>query len=252
VSAHCRISLRPCASAALLAAVTVVTIAASVSPASAQGFFEALFGRRSHSGSASAYADPFQWNPFATRNPETPPAETGAGGFCVRLCDGRFFPIPRNLGVAPAQTCSSFCPATATKIYHGGSIEHAVAADGKRYAELATAFLFREKLVSGCTCNGRDAFGLVNQPVQDDATLRPGDIVATNNGLMAYTGNHAKGQAANFTPIASYSGVSAELRRKLTETKIEPAAATAPPPVKPADTTASIRNGKNKRAQVAR
>jgi Protein of unknown function (DUF2865) len=96
------------------------------------------------------------------------------------LCDGRYFPIQRHNGVNLVQTCSSFCPASATKIYSGNSINHAVAPDGKRYSELATAFAYREKIIPGCTCNGRDAFGLVTTPVADDPTLRPGDIVATN------------------------------------------------------------------------
>jgi hypothetical protein len=254
VFASCQKSSGLGARVALLAGVTVVAMAATTGSASAQGFFDSLFGRRSVGPSTSAYADPFQWNPFAPRAPEAPHAEmAGTGAFCVRVCDGRFFPIPRNMGVSPAQTCSSFCPATATRVYNGGSIDHAVAADGKRYAELSTAFVFREKIVQGCTCNGKDAFGLVNTPVEEDATLRPGDIVATNNGLMAYNGGGGRKPGASFTPIASYSGLSAELRRKLTETKIEPATATppAPAPVAPPDTTASTR-GKSKRAQVAR
>jgi hypothetical protein len=247
------------AKAALLAAITLSALAGTVSPASAQGIFDSLFGRRfGPSPSASAYADPFQFfNPFAPRGPEAPGAEmAGTGAFCVRLCDGRYFPITRNMGVTPAQTCSSFCPASQTKIYNGGSIDHAVAADGRRYSELGTAFVYREKIVAGCTCNGKDAFGLVNPPVVDDPTLRPGDIVATNSGLMVYNGHIGRKQTASFTPIASYSGLSSELRRKLTETKIKPAeAAPKPPPPAAAtqgDTPATTRGTKNKRVQVAR
>jgi len=55
---------------------------------------------------------------------------------CVRLCDGRYFPVKRHSGVGSAKSCSSFCPASATKIYNGNSINHAVALDGKRYSEL--------------------------------------------------------------------------------------------------------------------
>ncbi len=82
----------------------------------------------------------------------------------------------------PAQICSAFCPASQTKIYSGGSIDQAVGPDGRPYRELATAFVYREKIVAGCTCNGKDAFGLVNTPVDEDPTLRAGDIVATNIG----------------------------------------------------------------------
>src|SRR5262245_53140990 len=60
------------AKAALFAAVTVLGVAGTVSSASAQGFFDSLFGRRSVGPSTSAYADPSHWNPFAPRAPEAP------------------------------------------------------------------------------------------------------------------------------------------------------------------------------------
>jgi Protein of unknown function (DUF2865) len=228
----------------VVAAVALAALMIQVKTASAQNFFEALFGRLL--GSApSAYADPSQQlNPFGRSS------DTGGGlAYCVRLCDGRFFPIQRHGGVTPAQACNSFCPASATKIYHGSSIEHAVASDGKRYGELATAFVYRDKIVPDCTCNGKTAFGLVNTPVAEDSTLHPGDIIATNSGLMAYNGGP---RAQALTPIASYPALSAELRRQLTETKIEPAAEPTPPqsPVRQAEPAA--RTGKNKRVQLER
>jgi hypothetical protein len=230
-----------------LAVLVVTTLLLPVGPASAQGFFESLFGRR-WSG-PTAFADPFG-SPFGAQSQE-PRTESGGSAYCVRLCDGRFFPIHRHGGATPAQACSAFCPASQTRIYHGGTIDHAVGQDGKRYAELSTAFVYREKIVTGCTCNGKDAFGLVNTAVENDPTLRHGDIVATNSGLMAYNGRQ---QTATFTPISSYSGLSADLRRKLTETKITPALerASAPPLVKENETTGSIRAGKNKRVQSER
>jgi len=182
-------------------------------------------------------------------SPEATHSEDGLAS-CVRLCDGRYFPIQRHSGANLAQTCSSFCPASATKIYSGSGITHAVAPDGKRYSELATAFAYRKKIIPGCTCNGRDAFGLVNISVADDPTLRPGDIVATNAGLMAYNGGP---NGSTFTPIGTYAGLSADLRRQLTETKIEPAAEepAPPPPVRQAEATPA-RSTKNKRAQADR
>jgi hypothetical protein len=221
----------------------VAALLGCASPASAEGLFEALFGRWT---GPTAYADPQpQFNPFAARE------STGSVAYCVRLCDGRYFPIQRHGGISPAQACSSFCPASATKIYTGGSsIDHAVSTDGKRYTELNTAFVYREKIVSGCSCNGKDAFGLVNTPVAEDTTLRPGDIVATNSGLMAYNGSNDP-RAPNFTPISSYAGLAADMRQRLTETKIAPATETpAPPPRKQAESTA--RNTRGQRAQADR
>ena len=228
----------------LMTEITVTMLLTSVATASAQNIFEALFGRLWNSP-VTSYADPNA----PLRSQEETRSEGGLA-YCVRLCDGRYFPIQSHSGVSSTQTCSSFCPASETKIYNGNSIEHAVAPDGKRYSELATAFTYRKKIIPGCTCNGRDAFGLVNPAVADDPTLRPGDIVATNAGLMAYNGGP---NGSTFTPISTHAGLSADLRRQLAETKIEPAAEEPAqlPPVRQAEAT-SARGTKNKRAQVDR
>jgi hypothetical protein len=243
------------------AASAALALIAASSPAAAQshgGIFETLFGRPWSNG-PSAYADPsssspFKW--FGSRPAETPPADVGGPiAYCVRLCDGRFYPIQHLSAVSPVQACSASCPASQTRIYNGEAIDNAVAVDGKHYADLSTAFTYRGKIVPGCTCNGRDAFGLANTPIEDDPTLRPGDIVATNDGLMAYNGGApgTKAQAGNFTPISSYSGLSAELRRRLTETKVAPTSPAVPAEVKqraavPADSSAH----RNKRVQLDR
>ena len=99
----------------------------------------------------------------------------------------------------------------------------------------------------GCTCNGKDAFGLVNTKIADDATLHPGDIVATNSGLMAYS---AGGKQPNFTPIQAYTALPPELRRTLVETKVTPATEKPVAPVKQVE--ANPRAGKNKRVQADR
>lgn len=151
-----------------------------------------------------------------------------AVSFCVRLCDGRFFPIQRASGVNAAQACGSFCPAARTKVFSGSAIATASASDGARYKDLPTAFAYRERTVADCTCNGRDAYGLVTTEANADPTLRPGDIVATERGFVAYNGARGRG-SAEFTPINSHSGLPAELRKKLVGTKIEPRQATPQP-----------------------
>jgi len=245
----------------LVSALGALALVATSAPASAQsrgGIFETLFGRP-FGAASNAYADPSPFNFFGLRPTEaTPPAGVGSGvAYCVRLCDGRFFPIQRMSTVTPVQACSAACPASQTRIYEGSAIDNAVGADGKRYADLSTAFVYREKIVAGCTCNGKDAFGLVNTPIAEDPTLRPGDIVATNNGLMAYNGAApGRPQAANFTPISSYSGLSADLRRRLTATKIAPATgnstANAAPVTQGAAAPAEAPARRNKRVQLDR
>lgn len=124
--------------------------------------------------------------------------------------------------MSAAESCNSFCPATPTKIFAGGNIDSAMASDGTRYADLDTAFAFREKLSAGCTCNGKTPGGLASMDVNKDPTLRPGDIVATKTGLVAFTGGN--NNVANFTPIDSYRGLSQSSRDKLSDVKIMPAA----------------------------
>ena len=122
----------------LVIGITVTTLLTSVATASAQNIFEALFGRLWNSP-ATSYADPNA----PSHSPEATRSEDGVA-YCVRLCDGRYFPIQRHSGASSAQTCSSLCPASATKIYNGNGIDHAVAPDGKRYSELSTAFAYRK------------------------------------------------------------------------------------------------------------
>src|ERR1044072_1242879 len=46
-----------------------------------------------------------------------PPEQSYGGGgpaYCVRLCDGRYFPLQPHPSASPAQLCSAFCPASQT------------------------------------------------------------------------------------------------------------------------------------------
>ena len=193
---------------------------APAQPASAQGLFEALFGgfhrRAPAPPQVSSFADP-----FGTFSHEPRRHSDGGGGpsvsYCVRTCDGRFFPIQRNASASPAETCKSFCPAARTKIFSGSKIDYATASDGSRYSDLDNAFVYRERVVEGCTCNGKDAFGLARVDVAEDPTLRAGDIVATNEGLTVARGS--RGKTAEFTPINPNSS---EWAKRLAGTKVTP------------------------------
>jgi hypothetical protein len=152
-----------------------------------------------------------------------PVATTGASvAYCVRLCDGRYFPIQRS-GAEPADICSAFCPAAKTKIYSGTAIDYAVANDGKRYSNLDSAFIYRQKVVDGCTCNGKDSFGLARLDVSKDPTLRAGDIVARDGTLMAFKGSKKPTYTAgDFTPIQTYAKSDNTLRKRLSGVKVAP------------------------------
>jgi hypothetical protein len=233
---------------ALIVAVTATALVGPT-PAAAQGLFDFFFGspRRQGPPSASAYADP-----NSTYDGDRRSGGSGlAGTFCVRLCDGRYFPIQRTSNANAAQVCSASCPASQTKVFSGGGIDHATASDGSRYASLRNAFAYRERVVENCTCNGRDAYGLVTPSVIDDPTLRTGDIVATNEGFVAYTGGGNR-RVGEFTPVQSYPGLPAEWRQRLAQTRITPSNATPIPPEALRDTTAAIPGDRNRRVQLER
>ena len=84
--------------------------------------------------------------------------------------------------------CQAFCPASPTKVFFGSSIDGAYSAGGERYADSENAFAYRKALRADCTCNGRDPAGLAPVDLSLDSSLRPGDVIATTNGLVAYSG----------------------------------------------------------------
>lgn len=217
----------------LVAAIVAVPTLAAPAPVSAEGLFDFFFGgmqqrpQREVPQQANSYTDPFtgQQNP-ATQQYVPPTRSAAAGGsgpaFCVRSCDGKYFPLMRGM-VSPAQMCQAFCPATATKVYFGSSIDGAYAQTGERYADSENAFAYRKALRADCTCNGRDPVGLAPVDLALDSSLKAGDVIATSDGLVAYTGVRlGMDQTAEFTPVASYPGLTAQVRARLGEMKVAP------------------------------
>jgi hypothetical protein len=214
----------------MLVATAALAGAIALAPqvASAENLFDFLFGgaQKQHQAPAQAnfFADPFSQQPAPT--PTRPVASAGSGpAFCVRSCDGRYFPLARN-NATPVQMCQAFCPASPTKVFFGSSIDNASSSSGERYADSENAFAYRKALRADCTCNGRDAAGLAPVDLTLDTSLRAGDIIATTNGLVAYSGiKVGVNQTAEFTPVASYPGLTSDVRARLGEMKVAPVAA---------------------------
>lgn len=188
-------------------AVAVVAVMGSTAPtAHARDFFSSFFntliGRPEQpSRPALGYNGDTQ---LPSRG--APQAATGYGGrgtaYCVRTCDGRYFPLSANNEQGRAATCNSLCPASDTKVYYGSSIDHATSDGGKPYSSLPNAFKYREQLVQGCTCNGKDPVGLASISIDQDKTIRKGDIVAGENGLIVASqmADRKRGGVANYSP----------------------------------------------------
>jgi len=199
---------------AALGGVVALCALALAPAAQAEDFFSALFGAfgggRPHApeivrmpyvgeGPGDAQGDGSQGDMSRTR------IITYGGGqaFCVRSCDGRYFPLQGSDKESRAASCNSFCPASKTEVVYGSHIDDAATTSGKPYSELPNAFRYRAEIVAGCTCNGKDQFGLAPVKVENDPTLRKGDLVAGADGLMV-AGRSAdrRGASLEFTPAS--------------------------------------------------
>jgi hypothetical protein len=211
-----------CAAVALTAALA---LAPRMAPA--QGLFDFLFGGTPQKQrQTNFFADPFGLNTPPT--PPRPVASAGGSGpaFCVRTCDGRYFPVMARGGATPVQMCQAFCPASPTRVYFGSTIDGAASGSGERYADSENAYAYRKEMKADCTCNGRSPAGLAPVDLTLDTSLRPGDVIATTGGLVAYSGVRVgANQTAEFTPVASYPGLTSEVRARLGEMKVAPVSA---------------------------
>jgi hypothetical protein len=185
-------------------AVMLLCVSALAPAAQAEDFLSALFG----AFGARRHAQPYISLPFSDGGPVAAPIERpryGGGGqaYCVRTCDGRYFPVTASDNASRAASCNSFCPASETSVVYGSTIDNAATETGRPYSELPNAFRYRSEIVAGCTCNGRDQFGLAPVKIEDDPTLRKGDIVVGENGLVV-AGRSAdkRGASLNFSPAS--------------------------------------------------
>ena len=180
----------------LVAAAIVGPVALTPEMSAAEGLLDFFFG--------GGQQQQQQTSSFGN-NPQSPPPRpvvVSAGpAFCVRSCDGKYFPLMRG-AASPAQMCQAFCPASPTKVFFGSSIDRAYAATGERYADSENAFAYRKALRADCTCNGHSPAGLASVDLAMDGSLRSGDAVATADGLVAYSGIRVgNDQNPDFTPL---------------------------------------------------
>lgn len=187
-----------------LGAVAIVGALAMPAAAQAEDFFSALFG--GFQAPRRQAPQPYVRMPFgddsdpASRPAPRSEANYGGGGqaWCVRTCDGRYFPLAASGDQGSA--CNNFCPASPTAVVYGSGIDNAATDSGKPYSELPNAFKYRTQIVDACTCNGKDQFGLAPVKIENDATLRKGDVVAGADGLVVVNRTAGKRAELNFSP----------------------------------------------------
>jgi Protein of unknown function (DUF2865) len=208
-------ALSACRSLRTQSLIRVLTVAAlilagSVSGVKAAGLFDGILGLFGLQAPVEQKPDPITYGKT----------------YCVRLCDGRYYPVSSAGNATPVQMCSAMCPASKTRIFRGGEIDNAVDDKGARYRDIEQAFAYRTNLVPGCTCNGKDAMGkeamgLAPIDVMADPTLQPGDIVATADGLKVFQGAASDAhRTAEFTPVEKSAWVSRDVRSRLSKVKV--------------------------------
>ena len=195
------ISKLACGTAAFAA---IASFGLALTPsAHAEDFFSALFGGFRMRPPPEIRV-PFPSDDMSRYDAPRQRASYGGGtAYCVRGCDGRYFPAQGTDAQSKAQSCKSFCPASGTSLVYGSNIDDATTDSGKSYSDLPNAFRYRNEIVSGCTCNGKDPVGLASVKAEDDPTLRKGDIVAGSDGLVVAnrSANDRRGVAVNFSPL---------------------------------------------------
>ena len=204
--------MRPMPARMAVIALTLAVAMPAVTPAYAQDFFSTLFGGFVDD---SAPSRPSGGEGGFGERRESRGSSGGRQAFCVRSCDGRYFPISATDSASRAATCTNFCPASETTIVYGSAIDQAVSETGRSYSAMPNAFKYRTELVTGCTCNGKDQLGLAPVKVEDDPTLRKGDIVAGAEGLMITTRSDRRGAALGLSPASD--AIRAKFERPLQE-----------------------------------
>lgn len=148
-----RFELRPVVTVCVL---VIGCLCVPLSGAVAQSIFSDLFSftLQAPKPRSNSFAGPY--DPFEPR------PRNFSGGYrtiCVRTCDGYYFPIShstrRSNFYEDAKRCQARCPGQARLFYTPSreiDIKWATDVSGLTYKDLQTAFLYRKKLVKGCSC----------------------------------------------------------------------------------------------------
>ena len=162
-------------------------------------------------------ASEFTSRPKSIRHKSAPKAAVANSSVCVRLCDGFFFPNVYTSGGDAA--CAAQCPDAPTALYMrpAGSddIGSAISLRGTPYSSLPVANREQTTYDETCTCHRAGKHSYVAELMHDN-TLRPGDMVVTNNGIEVFEGDKS-GRVAprDFVTLAHAPNVAKDWRAEL-------------------------------------
>ena len=177
-------------------------------------------------------------DPDAPAPAPAPPAQEApsrsATVLCVRHCDGAYYPLAVDVPASRLgdmdRICQTQCPAATASAYAGQGLEdvaNAVATDGTRYADLATAFQFRKGPSKTCACRAANqswsealaGAEAMLEPHKGDVTVTPAVAAA----MMARSAAPAAPAASAATPARPSPPAKKATRRPATPSIAVPA-----------------------------
>ena len=159
--------------------------------------------------------------------PAPAPRVAGSGpAFCVRSCDGKYFPLTMRGNASPVQTCQAFCPRAPPRCFTAATstARPRAMASAMPTAKTPSPIARRCAPIAPATAEARP--GWRRSISRSTPRCAPATSIATTDGLVAYTGVRlGADQTAEFTPVASYPGLTADVRARLGEMKVAPVSA---------------------------
>jgi hypothetical protein len=218
--------------ACLLALWTLVL----AQPAGAQDLLDFLFGPDQETPAQRETKRPSGDVSFGPKRPAKKAAGAGggrggthAGGYCVRTCDGYFFPLVKSSRATRQQSCNFACPSATVEIYDGPNIESARNARGETYKALVEQIAGRGEASGRCSCNDPSTSAAYSrEAARTDPTLQTGDFVIEDEGPLVFGREGLVPLAqARFVAPRQRAGVLGLIRRDAVSPAAAPAAAPA-------------------------
>lgn len=148
----------------------------------------------------------------------------GAGNqaYCVRTCDGYFFPINHEGAQGSDRydtACQTSCPGAKTEVYfmkRGGDIRWSASARGERYSALDNALKYRKERDPACSCKEPEQkWSAILAPVEAMMKHSRNDLVVTEETSQKI----AAGEDPMAAVKAAEKNAAAEAKRPGTDTK---------------------------------
>ncbi len=163
----------------------------ALTPASAQDLFDFLFGSEQAAPAARETKRPSGDVRFGSARPKSDGGSgrgsSHAGGYCVRTCDGYFFPLIKSSRATRQQSCNFACPSATVEIFDGSSIESSRSARGQTYKALMDSIASHPAASGRCSCNDPSTSAAYSRAAaRTDPTLQTGDFVIEDEGPLVF------------------------------------------------------------------